>query len=127
MEDNLEVKKVYKKYVAIITHKIKNNDIHFESIELDVHEFRRELRWLSIYPQALRGLMQLKVNHQPPEILKKYLTTEIITSPYNIMPDGSNFKDHIILVAAYFYSLSWMISDVFFHAPEEIWIGISIG
>ncbi len=112
IEDTLEVKKVYTKYISAIANKFKNNDIHFDSIELDVHELRRELRWLNIYPQALRGLMQLRVNAQSPEILKKYLTTEIITSPYNIMADGSNLKDHIILNADYFYSLSWMISEL---------------
>ena len=27
---------------------------HFSNVEVDVHELRRKLRWLSIYPQALR-------------------------------------------------------------------------
>ena len=77
-----------------------------------MHDLRRELRWLSIYPQALGGLMQLKSNAEPPEFLKKYLTPEITSSLYNIMPDGSALSYHIMLNDDYFYALSWLIAEL---------------
>ncbi|MEO6904827.1 MAG: hypothetical protein ABI148_00565 [Ginsengibacter sp.] len=99
-----DIKKVIKKY--------KRKNLEFCDIENDVHEFRRELRWLSIYPQALHGLMQLKSNAEQPEFLKKYLTPEIMNSPFNVMPDGSALPYHIILNDGYFYALSWMIAQL---------------
>lgn len=111
-EDTLKVKKVYKNSCLAITGKFKKNKIHFDTVEEDVHELRRELRWLSIYPQAFRGLMQLKPEDETTESQKKYLTHEIVTSPYNIMPDGSKLQDHIMLNANNFYALSWLIAEL---------------
>ena len=110
--DTFEVKKVYTKSLSAIIEKFKNNNILFNSIESDVHELRRELRWLSIYPHALRGLIQIKTSTQSPEVLKKYLTPEIITSQYNIMPDGSKLQEHIILNADFLFALSWIIAEL---------------
>ncbi|MBA2250857.1 MAG: hypothetical protein H0W12_11775 [Chitinophagaceae bacterium] len=111
-QDVIEVKKIYGNFISSLTEKFKNNEILFTSIENDVHEFRRELRWLSIYPQAFRGLFQLKASTEMPEVLKKYLTPEIISSPYNIMPDGAALPDHIFLDAANFYAISWVINEL---------------
>lgn len=111
-EDTLKVKKVYKNSCLAIINKFKKNKIHFDTVEEDVHELRRELRWLSIYPQAFRGLMQLKPEDETTESQKKYLTHEIVTSPYNIMPDGSKLQDHIMLNANNFYALSWLIAEL---------------
>ena len=110
--ETVKVKNVYTNSLSAIIEKFKNNDIIFNSIESDVHELRRELRWLSIYPQALRGLIQLKTSTQSPEVLKKYFTPEIITSQYNIMPDGSTLSEHIILNADFLYALSWIIAEL---------------
>jgi hypothetical protein len=109
-EDTKEILKVYQNYIDEITKKYGPTDIHFTDLENDVHELRRELRWLSIYPQALGGLMQLTPETEPQEFLIKYLTPEIINSPYNVMPDGSGLQSHIILNRNYFYALSWMIA-----------------
>lgn len=111
-DDTVAIKRAYNKYVTKICGEYKSGEIQFKSIEKDVHEFRRELRWLSIYPQALRGLIQLKADQNPPEALKKYLTTEIITSPYNKMPDGSNIHDPLMLNANNFYAGSWVIAEL---------------
>ncbi len=111
-EDTDAIKKVYVESIDKLCSKFKNNEIQFNNIEADVHELRRALRWLSIYPQALRGLMQLKTDADTPEYLKKYLTPEIITSPYNVMPDGSGLQGHIVLEANNFYALSWMIAEL---------------
>jgi hypothetical protein len=110
--DTVAVLEVYQNDIEKIIKKYKNREKEFTDIEKDVHELRRELRWLSIYPQALLGLMELKADGEPPEFLKKYLTPEIINSPYNRMPDGSGLENHIILNRNYYYGLSWMIAEL---------------
>ena len=111
-EDAAEILDVYCDAICKVNKKYENPNLEFNDIETDVHELRRELRWLSIYPQALRGLMQLKVDNDPPDFLKKYLTPAIINSPYNIMPDGNGLEEHILLNNNYFYALSWMIAEL---------------
>ena len=111
-DDSVAVKLVYKNEIKKVIEKYKENKNEFTDVEKDVHELRRQLRWLSIYPQALRGLMQLTPNEEPPEFLDKYLTPEIINSKFNVMPDGSALENHILLNRNYFYALSWMIAEL---------------
>lgn len=111
-EDTREILNVYQHYVDKTTEKYQEDKIHFTDLESDVHELRRELRWLSIYPQALLGLMQLTPETEPGEFFKKYLTPEIVNSPYNVMPNGSTLSDHITLNRNYFFALSWMIAEL---------------
>ena len=85
---------------------------HFDNVEEDVHELRRKLRWLSIYPQALRGCMQLSKSKTAPKYLSKYQTKEIITSPFNSFPDAGDCKHFLLLNQPYFYSLSWLIAEL---------------
>jgi hypothetical protein len=98
--DTVAVLEVYQNDIEKIIKKYKNRKKEFTDIEKDLHELRRQLRWLSIYPQALMGLMELKADGEPPEFLRKYLTPEIVNSPYNRMPDGSALENHIIPVLA---------------------------
>ena len=110
--DSIAVLEVYQNEIEKLLKKYKNKEKEFTDIEKDVHELRRRLRWLAIYPQALLGLMQLKADGEPPVFLKRYLTTAIINSPYNKMPDGSGLQTHILLNKNYYYALSWMIAEL---------------
>ena len=38
----------------------RDGELNFHDMESGVHEFRRKLRWISIYAQSLNGLIQLK-------------------------------------------------------------------
>ncbi|MGN6533479.1 MAG: hypothetical protein ACTHK0_17185 [Ginsengibacter sp.] len=111
-EDTAAILNIYQQAIEKLDKKYKIPNLRFTDVEKDVHELRRELRWLSIYPQALRGLIQLKSNPDTPDFLKKYLTPEILHSLFNIMPDGSNLQDHIFLNDNYYYALSWMIAEL---------------
>lgn len=82
----------------------------FTEIEGEVHELRRALRWLSIYPRALQGVVQLTDTVVEDEGLKKYLTGDIVQSSFNKMPDAAANKRFVLLEKKYFYALSWMIS-----------------
>lgn len=86
--------------------------IHFDNMEQDVHELRRKLRWLSIYPQALQGTVQLAQNNQRVKWLAKYHTKEIVNSPYNRMPDAVDSAYFLLLDKNYFLSLSWIIDQL---------------
>ncbi|MEP7237070.1 MAG: hypothetical protein ABI685_04375 [Ferruginibacter sp.] len=92
---------------------INEKDFHFSDVEKDVHEFRRMLRWLSIYPQALRGCIQLsKSKMAAPKYIAKYLTKSITTSPYNVMPDAGDQPYFLLFDQNRFYALSWMIAEL---------------
>ncbi|MFZ1528613.1 MAG: hypothetical protein WAT19_07680 [Ferruginibacter sp.] len=84
----------------------------FTELEAEVHEIRRKLRWLSIYPQALQGAIQLTDNGLADEKTVKYLTEEIIHSSYNKMPDAGGNTNLLLLEKKYFYALSWMINEL---------------
>ncbi len=85
---------------------------HFNNVEEDVHELRRKLRWLSIYPQALRGCIQLTKPKNSPKHLSKYFTKEITNSPFNKLPDAGSCNNFLLLNQQYFYSLSWIIAEL---------------
>ena len=108
-----KIKDFYKNEINKIISFSKTSDFKFEDIEDDVHEMRRKLRWLSIYPQAFLGLFKYADNQaKPPEYIQKYLTDNIINSPYNIFPTTLNFKDHILINKDYFFALSWVIDAI---------------
>ncbi len=91
---------------------INETDFHFENVEKDLHEVRRMIRWLSIYPQAVKGCIQLGQSKKRISYLNKYLTKEITGSPYNIMPDAGGNKYFLLLDKNRFYALSWTISEL---------------
>jgi len=84
----------------------------FTELESQVHELRRKLRWLSIYPQALQGCVQLTEAASGDKNVAKYLTPEITGSPFNKMPDAGTNRYLLILNKDYFLALSWMISEL---------------
>lgn len=84
----------------------------FTEMEAQVHSLRRKLRWLSIYPQALQGAIQLNENGQPDNTTEKYLTPEIRESVFNKMPEKADNEYVLMLEKKYFLSLSWMIADI---------------
>lgn len=111
-----EIKNIRAFYVSAINkilEFINQKDFHFIHLENDVHEFRRMIRWLSIYPQALRGSIQLKnTPGNVPAYLTKYLTKEITGSPYNVMPGAGSQKYFLLLDKNRFYALSWLIAEL---------------
>lgn len=112
-EETAKIKDFYKNEIAEIISFSKTSDFKFEDIEDDVHEIRRDLRWLSIYPQAFLGLFKYADNQEKqPEYIQKYLTDNIVNSPYNVFPTTLNFNDHILINKDYFFALSWVIDAI---------------
>ncbi|MEP7165757.1 MAG: hypothetical protein ABI741_13740 [Ferruginibacter sp.] len=115
MKDDKEVKAIaafYKGSIKEIKNFIGETDCKFTEIETQVHAIRRKLRWLSIYPRALQGLIQLTENNVIDDSLHKYLTPETTNSAFNIMPEAGNNRYFLMLEKNYFLALSWMIASL---------------
>ena len=111
-EEIKAINEFYGEAIYDINDFIQTDAYHFDNIEADVHELRRRLRWLSIYPQALLGSIQLSKNKTRQKWLSKYLTKEITGSAFNKLPDADDSVCFLLLEQNYFYSLSWMIAEL---------------
>jgi hypothetical protein len=112
-EKELElIKKFYQKSIEAINTFYKDTGATFANLEEQVHELRRRLRWLSIYPQALQGAIQLKDSQIKDVAVEKYLTPEIVNSPFNKMPEQGNTPTTLLLEKNYFLALSNIISTL---------------
>lgn len=89
----------------------ENGILNFNSLENGVHEFRRELRWASIYAQALDGLIQLKRIDTPNPKLEIYISKEVIENPFNILPELKHDIEPLYIQAPNFYALSFLIEQ----------------
>ncbi len=99
-----ELKEIEKEY--------RDGEIDFAELELGVHEFRRQLRWISIYAQSLEGLVQLRPLEPVPRELQKYMTKAVIESRYNVLPPPVEGIEPVYLPAPHFYALSWVIAEI---------------
>ncbi|MES2836065.1 MAG: hypothetical protein V4667_00950 [Bacteroidota bacterium] len=102
-----EILKEIEKINAFVKSEIKYTDV-----ELSTHEIRRKLRWISIYCQAFQGLFQMRHHSKSRIKLEKYLTTEIITSPFNKFPAPAKTQQSVFLKDNYFFALSWIINEL---------------
>lgn len=111
-KENEAIVKKYTHDVQEIIDFVKADEFTFEDMEFDVHELRRKLRWLSIYPHALNGVMQLAPSKNTNASVKKYLTDKVLASPYNVLPENKDKLTTINIDKNSFYSLSWMIAEL---------------
>lgn len=93
--------------------------VHADSLELDMddlegglHELRRKLRWFSIYPSALDGLVTLDESAAPPPGWKAYMVESIVKSPFSKLPAAPPDSEPLAIPAPLFYALSWIIADL---------------
>lgn len=100
----------YKDAISEINSFYKETGETFTDIELQVHSLRRKLRWLSIYPQAMQGAIQLVKTKSTDASVKKYLTQKIVKSPYNKLPLPGNNPQVLQLDEQYFFALSFVIA-----------------
>ncbi|CAM3863946.1 hypothetical protein B0A58_14180 [Flavobacterium branchiophilum NBRC 15030 = ATCC 35035] len=115
LKEEKEIKAMQKYYQDEITDIIyftKKTTFTFDNVEEDVHELRRKLRWLSIYPQALNGVVELFANKTTDEVIKKYLTEEITTSPFNQLITSKELTHFLSINKNNFLALSWMIAEL---------------
>jgi len=99
-----ELKKLDKKY--------RSGDIDLDLLEEGLHEFRRRLRWVSIYASTSDGILQLRQVKDIPKSLEKYCTDEIVKSPYNVLSKAAKGQKTIHISAPHFYATSWLIQHL---------------
>jgi hypothetical protein len=111
-KDRKKIAEFLAKEIKKIEDMYHNGEIDFQELETGVHELRRKLRWISIYAQALDGLLQLKDVPKPAALYQKYMTDAIVKSPFNRMPTAPLGIEPIYLTTPNFYALSWIISQI---------------
>ncbi len=107
-----DLKKVIEKEVTSIKDFALKCNYSFSQLEEEVHEIRRKLRWISIYAQALNGLIQLKPSAKKPKYAIDYLTKDILKSPFNTLPKKPQTNVVVEFDSNSFYALSWMIKEI---------------
>jgi hypothetical protein len=106
------LKAFYAKQIKKIREFVVETTFEFDNVEEDVHELRRKFRWLSIYPQALQGIVKLEEAKPVAKYLKKYLTPEIVNSRFNQLTVAETQKSFLVFSKNHFLALSWMISEL---------------
>ena len=106
------ISEFYEDEIKQIKKFVKSNRGQFTEMESQVHELRRNIRWLSIYPQALQGMIQMNDCGITEKFSEKYLKPEIVNSKYNIMPDAGINTWFILFEKNYFLALSWLIAEI---------------
>jgi hypothetical protein len=103
---------IYRSEANEILQFLRDHEFHFADMEHDVHELRRKLRWLSIYPQALQGVVKLIHKSKDKNALVQYHTEAILTSPYNQFQPSKKLAAHLKLGKPQFFALSWLIAQL---------------
>lgn len=112
-EQHSRLVKFYRLEIEKIMDFAKNGKRAFKDIESGIHEFRRKLRWLSIYAQALQGCIELVDIEQERLDLKNYLTDSVLGSSYNRLPPMEDKKALPLALSKFgFYAISWMIEQL---------------
>jgi hypothetical protein len=90
---------------------IKGNKLDLSHIEDGIHEFRRDIRWLSIYASALRGKVILS-NNEETDPFQGFITPENIASKYNSLMINEEEKNILTFQQGGFYALGKLIADL---------------
>ncbi len=81
-------------------------------MELHVHELRRNLRWISIYAQSLRGIVVLKDSQVKYHWEKDFVPESAAGSPYNKLPIKKGLKHYTFFNKKAFCALTFVIEEL---------------
>lgn len=84
----------------------------FTSMEGQVHELRRKLRWVSIYGQSFQGRIALRKAKGTYKWEKEFITPKVKALSYNKLPVKKDIKHPIVFNIAAFYALSHVIREL---------------
>jgi len=111
-DESKAIRKVYEETIKELQKMMKDIGPGFTEVESQVHALRRKMRWLSIYPQALQGKIQLTLYPSRDPLVLEYLTDKVINSPFNKMPEAGSNKSFLLLERDHFFAMSWMIFEL---------------
>jgi hypothetical protein len=91
--------------------KIDKKELDLNNVELGIHEFRRNVRWIGIYSSALLGKARIEKYHysQP---LKKFVSSEKEKISFNKLPINAKQKDPLYILPGAFYAMSDLIFKI---------------
>jgi hypothetical protein len=111
-EETAALKEFYMAEIAEINTAIAESLKDFKDIENQLHEARRQVRWLSIYPQALRGKIQLKPSAKVSMALAAFITKKETSSPFNKLPAKGKNATCLMLNKNNFLAMSNIIAHL---------------
>jgi hypothetical protein len=106
------LKEFYAAEIAEVDEFINESLKDFKEIENQLHEARRKVRWLSIYPHALRGKIQLKPNAKVSKALVAFITKKETSSPFNKLPAKGKNATCLMLNKINFLAMSNIIAHL---------------
>lgn len=111
-EDSYAYVKAVRKEVKKLDKKYRSGEFDLNLLEEGLHDFRRKIRWISIYASTSNGILQLRQVKEIPKSLEKYCTDDVVKSPFNILTKAAKGQKTIYLSAPHFYALSWLIQHL---------------
>lgn len=84
----------------------------FNSLENQVHELRRKLRWISIYAQSFDGIIALVKNRKHYSWEKEFHLSVQERSPYVRIHEKKDLKAHIYFNYKAFLALNYVIEEL---------------
>ena len=84
----------------------------FTDMETQVHEIRRNLRWVSIYGKSFNGTIVLEKKKTNYAWEKKFISANATTDPYNTLPLHKNLNHFIVFDQKAFYALNSVIDSL---------------
>lgn len=111
-EDLNEVARLMAKELNQLEEEYGEGEFDMWKLEAGLHEFRRKIRWVSIYAGALNGAFQLKQVSLKDESLKDYLQPSVLEASYNRFPEPESDYRPIWVQSTWFYALSSVIGHL---------------
>jgi hypothetical protein len=90
---------------------IRAKTLDLTHLEDGIHEFRRDIRWLSIYASALSGKVVLS-NQSEKDPFQEFITPEYMEIKHNILTINDKEKNTLNFLQGGFYALGRLISDL---------------
>lgn len=111
-EENKEVALYVIEELEKVQNQYAEGEIDLSKLEEGLHEFRRKIRWISIYAAIMEGGIQLKQVQPVDENIRKYCPDNIVNSSFNKFPEPMPGQESIVVQAPWFYALSWLIQEL---------------
>jgi hypothetical protein len=108
-EDLQAVAKEMSRELVQLEEDYSSGEYDFWKLEAGLHEFRRKIRWISIYAAAMEGAFQLKMVPVKDDAIQGYLQGDIIEAPFNRFPSPELDYRPIWVQSTWFFALSWLI------------------
>jgi len=108
----LKMEKSIKKELKKTIEEVALRDFQFTQMEDHVHEFRRNIRWLGMYSQALNGIVVLVDNSKTYTWENKYLVSPATKTSFNRLPICKSFEKYIYISKKHFLAFNWLIAEL---------------